>query len=581
MPYPINRSDGSLLVNIPDYTRDTITTSLTLLGRGVVDYGEGVAENFVHLMEHFAGPTPPAKPLEGQVWFHTFNPGPPPKTVNKIKVWNGVSWVVVGGVYPGEQPPTSPELGDLWYNITNKLIYYWDGTKWVWIGAPPTEPPKDPEEGMFWWTIPERQLWSFSKDLTTSVPPGYKRADGTPIPPGWVLIGPMAPADTGTYFVYDSFVFSGNKVDVIKTYINDNLVSVFSNQSSSLPEDFEPGFLTYQSDGAGLRAIKPGLNMNNAALMLLNGTATNADLFDGLDSNQFIRRDRSDGPAVTDQIDLGTPESKWRRMQSSDFYGAASTLTTDDTSRISFHGRATQADSLAPGGCADRLCTPRDITALPNGDVAGVFNDFDGTADIGGTILLTQQGIDKIKGQIPPPPVYSTNYIKTDGDSSPTADNTFTVGSAGAKFKQIYSTEFIGTASTARYADLAERYEADAAYAPGTVLKIGGSKEVTQTTTPSDMEVFGVVSTAPAYLMNSEAGKDDTHPPVALMGRVPVRIIGKVTKGQRLVSANVPGCAAGLTTHLSMTSSLAVIGRALEDKTTDGEGLVMCALGMK
>ena len=140
-----------------------------------------------------------------------------------------------------------------------------------------------------------------------------------------------------------------------------------------------------------------------------------------------------------------------------------------------------------------------------------------------------------------------------------------------ARFNNVYATIFKGTATTARYADLAERFEADAVYAPGTVVRIGGAKEITLETDDASSEVFGVVSTDPAYLMNDEAGSSETHPPVALAGRVPVRVVGAVRKGQRLISAG-NGCARAAGPGEATPEN--VIGRALANKDTSDEGLV-------
>ena len=94
-----------------------------------------------------------------------------------------------------------------------------------------------------------------------------------------------------------------------------------------------------------------------------------------------------------------------------------------------------------------------------------------------------------------------------------------------------------GAAIDANYADVAERFAADEIYAPGTVVELGGTAEITIANTELSETVFGVVSTKAAYLMNSKAGTDLTHPPIAMTGRVPVLVIGQVNKGDRLVSA--------------------------------------------
>lgn len=140
---------------------------------------------------------------------------------------------------------------------------------------------------------------------------------------------------------------------------------------------------------------------------------------------------------------------------------------------------------------------------------------------------------------------------------------------------------FQGTATSAQYADLAEYYSSDAEYEPGTVLKIGGEAEVTQTTTAFCPDVFGVVSTDPAYLMNSNLG--GTRVAVALEGRVPVKVIGQVKKGQRLLSSEEPGVARAPTDYemQEYMDWYRIVGRALEDKTTEGIGLVEVAVGVK
>lgn len=138
-----------------------------------------------------------------------------------------------------------------------------------------------------------------------------------------------------------------------------------------------------------------------------------------------------------------------------------------------------------------------------------------------------------------------------------------------------------GTSLRALYADLAELYVSDADYEPGTVVKIGGEAEVTQTTEAFCTEVFGIVSTNPAYLMNSAL--EGTTVAVALEGRVPCRVIGEVRKGQRLVASEVPGVARAATEYERNEGLdwFRVVGRALENKDTIGIGLVEVVVGVK
>jgi hypothetical protein len=128
-----------------------------------------------------------------------------------------------------------------------------------------------------------------------------------------------------------------------------------------------------------------------------------------------------------------------------------------------------------------------------------------------------------------------------------------------------------GSRFNATYADLAERFEADSVYDAGTVVELGGEKEITAVQYELSEDVFGVISNTAAYLMNSAAGDDETHPAVAVSGRVNVKVIGKVKKGQRLVSAGKGIARAGKAGEVNAFNT---IGRSLQSKTTDGIGTV-------
>lgn len=114
------------------------------------------------------------------------------------------------------------------------------------------------------------------------------------------------------------------------------------------------------------------------------------------------------------------------------------------------------------------------------------------------------------------------------------------------------------TATSARYADLAEVFWSDSEYVPGTVVVFGGEKEITITNISHDTRVAGVISTNPAYLMNN----DTVGSPVALTGRVPCQVRGPVEKGTVLVSSHIPGVAEAL--NSSMHRPGCVLGKALE-----------------
>jgi hypothetical protein len=136
-----------------------------------------------------------------------------------------------------------------------------------------------------------------------------------------------------------------------------------------------------------------------------------------------------------------------------------------------------------------------------------------------------------------------------------------------------------GNQINANYADVAERFEADVVdMLPGTVVELGGDKEITRVSAELSDNVFGVIRTRAAYLMNSQAGTDATHPPVAMTGRVPVNTIGTVRKGDRLVSA---GNGLARAAQPGEATAFNVIGRALADKTSTEQGTVEAIVTIK
>jgi hypothetical protein len=165
-------------------------------------------------------------------------------------------------------------------------------------------------------------------------------------------------------------------------------------------------------------------------------------------------------------------------------------------------------------------------------------------------------------------------FIFSSAGARPDTDNTYDIGTATKKYKDIYATLFRGTATESYYADLAENYLADAEYAPGTVLVFGGNAELTVTTEKGTHRVAGVVSTNPAHLMNSHIeGENITA--LALQGRVPCNVVGRVAKGDMLVASAIPGYACVDNNAKAGT----IIGKALSEKTDTERGTVEIVVG--
>jgi hypothetical protein len=189
---------------------------------------------------------------------------------------------------------------------------------------------------------------------------------------------------------------------------------------------------------------------------------------------------------------------------------------------------------------------------LSTGKVTATSATFSGNVSFTGNVTL--------------PPAATIDLTSIAQSVIPTANLTYNLGSTTKWWNNIY-----GTAVHAQYADLAERFEADTEYTPGTVVELGGPAEITAVGVDLSEDVFGVISTNAAYLMNSGAGSNTTHPPVAVQGRVPVRVTGTICKGDRLVSAGNGVARAGKRSEITAWN---VIGRALENKTTPGLGVV-------
>jgi hypothetical protein len=161
----------------------------------------------------------------------------------------------------------------------------------------------------------------------------------------------------------------------------------------------------------------------------------------------------------------------------------------------------------------------------------------------------------------------STGNITVGNIVNAGANGTGNIGSSTNYFNTIFA-----TAARAQYADLAEHYESDANYAPGTVVVFGGDKEITVTELRADARVAGAVSTQPAYLMNSQcAGL-----PIALRGRVPVQVVGPVTKGDSLVTSAELGYAESVGQNISYGQ--AVFAKALETDLTPGKKTITAVI---
>jgi hypothetical protein len=229
----------------------------------------------------------------------------------------------------------------------------------------------------------------------------------------------------------------------------------------------------------------------------------------------------------------------------------------------------TSGNVLAQGGLFNSLRVNGATTQVGTLTISsGFINAAGNILATGGTLSsLTVNGATTITGAT----VVNGNLTVTTAYAVPSANAASSLGTSASRWNFIYGVTGNFLSVQANYADLAERFEADVPMVPGTVVELGGLKEITAAVQELSEAVFGVISTAAGFLLNGGAGTNATHPPVAVNGRVPVRVIGAVKKGDRLVSA---GNGLARAADRSEMTAFNVIGRALEDKTTVTEGTV-------
>ena len=147
------------------------------------------------------------------------------------------------------------------------------------------------------------------------------------------------------------------------------------------------------------------------------------------------------------------------------------------------------------------------------------------------------------------------------------ADGVGNIGSSSTGFNTVHA-----KSTSAQYADVAEKYSTDAIYEAGTVVVIGGDAEATQSTQAKDHKVLGIISTEPAVKMNQSTEGQD----VALLGRVPCKVVGQINRGDLLVTSATPGHAESGDGEYAPGS---IVGKALEAKDTDDAGVIEVAVG--
>ena len=474
MPYTINRFNGTQVAVVSDGTVDN-TIDLKLIGKNYAGYGEIQNENFVFLLENFSNPSPPLRPSVGQIWFDSGN--------NKLKFRDSnLRWRTTGGAEVSDTEPSGLTTGDFWYNTAS------------------------------------RQL--FARDLNVAN--------------RFVLIGPQGVSGFGETLMKSRVVKDTNDIShaIIEAIVNDITVYIISSDGDfTLKNDQENTITGFNIIHKGLTLaytndpLHPGETTDPEPRWW--GTATDSDRLQGYSASDFILANNVEFPYEVWFYDPGFTVGNNKDLKVSivtNSFGRVPRIENTQGNRVEFRTTVSSAPRTPLVLVGDNALPGTDNTTdLGQGGTTPIrfktvyAYSFDGVATKASTLAV------------------GTNFATASAEVSSgtiaartSVQETLPSGlvvSAGS----IKANYFVGTATAANYADLAEKYLADTEYEVGTVLMVGGEKEVTACQ-PSK-RALGAVSANPAYMMNAEL-EGGTW--VALKGRVPVKVYGMVKKGSEL-----------------------------------------------
>ena len=548
MAYKINNTFGTLLVTLADGTIDTATTDLTLIGKGYAGFGEALNENLVKLLENFNNTAGPSNKIQGQLWFD--------KTNKQLNVYSGAKWKPVGSTANSATAPTNAVLGDTWFDTTNSQLYVHNGSAWTLIG-----PTTIAGSGVTQWTT-----------------------------------------DT----VQDN---TGVNRSILKMVANDAVVGIVSNLAFT-PSSTETNAAALIT--AGFSTVAQGIQLSSSVSSAkFRGTATDSDALGGVAAANYLRANANDTTTgkLTIQNDdgliLGAGSDITMSLAGDNLTIANTTSNADIIFTVNDGGVTTTLMTL--DGDTGRLELPSvgDLRVKGNLTVDGTQTTFNtSTLTIEDNIIELNRNISSNSGM----PSYSGLKVNRGETSTATEQDLFWVwdetfaddgttvygnaGGAWTAFKSgggqvelsaatlvdVRANVLHATSTAAMYADLAERYATDTPVEVGDVIMLGGTEEVTKCNDELSDAVFGVVSESPAVLMNAQAGNNDSHPMIALKGRVFVKITGTAQAGDRIVSA---GNGQARAASISECTAFNVLGRIIKTKYSEETQLTECVIGVK
>ena len=541
MAYKINNTFGTLLVTLADGTIDTAKTDITLIGKGYAGFGERLNENFVKLLENFNNTTAPANKQQGQLWFD--------KTNKQLNVYTGDKFKPVGSTTNSTTTPTNAVLGDLWFDTANSQLYVYDGS-------------------------------------------------------AFTLIGPTTVTGSGVTQVVTEVVRDNTGVDrsILKLVTNDVVVGVISNLAFT-PSGSETNAVALTA--AGFSSVAQGLQLSSTVSNAkFRGTATDSDALGGAAASTFLKSDANDSTSgrlsiLNDNGLILGAGSDITMSMSGDNFTIANVTENGDIKFTVNDGGSTKSVITMHGDSGD-------VRIHGNLTIDGdTVTSNTSTLTVEDNIIELNRNVSSNAGM----PSYSGLKVNRGNASTATEQDLFWVwdetfaddgttihGNAGGAWTAFKSTDVGGTemsaptlvdiranvvhalSTSAQYADLAERYETDMSLQVGEVVILGGEKEITRCDDEISDKVFGVVSESPAFLMNAEAGGNDTHPMIALKGRVKVKVKGTGQAGDRLVSA---GNGEAKVADLDVCNHFNVLGRLINAKYNEETALTECVIGVK
>ena len=552
MAYKINNTFGTLLVTLADGTIDVATTDLTLIGKGYAGFGEKLNENLVKLLENFNNTTAPSNKLQGQLWYDKIN--------NQLNVYTGSKFKPVGSTSNSASAPSNAVQGDLWFDTTNIQLYVYTGSAWTLIG-------------------PTTVSGSGVTQVITESP-----EDNT-----------------------------GVKRSVLKLVANDTVVGVVSNLAFT-PSSTET--LGAALVSAGFSTVAQGIQLSTSvASAKFRGTATDSDALGGVAAANFLRSDGDDtttGKLIIQSdtgLVLGAGQDVTMTLSSDDFTIAQTTQDKDIIFTVN-DGGTTKTPMTIKGSTGQVIF---DSTAINDLVVNGNL-EVKGTQTIVNTSTLSVEdniielnrnissnagmpnftGLKVNRGETSVSTEQDLYWVwdetfandVSSGDGSGLAGGAWTAFRSGNTDTELGAPTLVdvranivhATSTAAQYADLAERYEADCQLTVGEVVILGGDAEITKCEDKLSDAVFGVVSESPAFLMNAQAGNNDSHPMIALKGRVLVKLQGTGRAGDRVVSA---GNGEARIAELNECTAFNTLGRLIKDKYNKETALTECVIGVK